>query len=82
LPFLAAGVVLQAIYWVTGMALGGILTGMGTDPNMAPLVALLAFAMVPTVHAAPATSPGRVLVVRHPVAGATTAARRRWPSWC
>jgi len=74
LPFLAAGVVLQAIYWVTGMALGGILTGMGTDPNMAPLVALLAFAMVPTVHAVPATSPGRELVARHPVAGAATAA--------
>jgi hypothetical protein len=56
------------------MALGGILTGMGTDPNAAPLVALLAFAMVPTLHAVPASSPGRVLVARHPVAGAATAA--------
>ncbi len=75
LPFLVAGVALQALYWVSGMALGGILTGMGTDPNAAPLVALLAFAMVPTVHAVPATSPGRVLLARHPVAaGATSAA--------
>ncbi len=74
LPFLVAGVALQALYWVTGMALGGILTGMGTDPNAAPLVALLAFAMVPTLHAVPASSPGRVLVARHPVAGAATAA--------
>ena len=70
-PFLAAGVVLQGIFWVTGMALGGVLTGMGTDPNMAPLIALLAFAMVPTVHGVPAESPARALLARHPVAGAT-----------
>jgi hypothetical protein len=74
LPFLAVGVALQALYWVSGMALGGMLTGMGTDPNTAPLVALLAFAMVPTLHAVPAASPGRVLVARHPVAGAATSA--------
>jgi len=73
-PFLAAGVALQGVYWVTGMALGGVLTGMGTDPNMAPLIALLAFAMLPTVHAVPATSPARDLVARHPVAGAATSA--------
>jgi hypothetical protein len=72
LPFLIVGVALQALFWVTGMALGGMLTGMGTDPNVAPLVALLAFAMVPTLHAVPATSPGRMLVARHPVAGAVT----------
>jgi len=72
LPFLVVGVALQALFWVTGMALGGMLTGMGTDPNVAPLVALLAFAMVPTLHAVPATSPGRMLVARHPVAGAVT----------
>lgn len=71
-PFLAAGVALQGLYWVTGMALGGILTGMGTDPNMAPLIALLAFAMLPTLHAVPARSPGRELVARHPFAGAGT----------
>lgn len=74
LPFLVVGVALQAVYWVTGMALGGVLTGMGTDPNMAPLIALLAFAMVPTLHAVPATSPGRLLIGRHPVAGAATSA--------
>ncbi len=73
-PFLLAGVALQLAFWVSGMALGGILTGMGTDPNMAPLVALLAFAMVPTLHAAPASVPGREFLRRHPVAGATTSA--------
>jgi hypothetical protein len=71
-PYLYAGVALQALFWVTGMAFGGILTGMGTDPNAAPLVALLAFAMVPTLHTVPASAPGRVFVRRHPVAGATT----------
>ena len=73
-PFLAAGVALQSVYWVTGMAMGGILTGMGTDLNMAPLIALLAFAMLPTVHAVPATSPARELAARHPLAGAATSA--------
>jgi hypothetical protein len=73
-PFLLAGVGLQTIFWVTGMAFGGIMTGMGTDPNAAPLVALLAFAMVPTLHAAPASAPGRVFLRRHPVAGVTTSA--------
>jgi hypothetical protein len=73
-PYLYAGVALQALFWVTGMALGGILTGMGTDPNTAPLIALLAFAMVPTLHAVPASAPGRVFIRRHPVAGATTSA--------
>jgi hypothetical protein len=73
-PFLATGAVLQCVFWVTGMALGGILTGMGTDPNMAPLIVLLAFAMVPTVHAVAAQSPARGFLAHHPVAGATTAA--------
>jgi hypothetical protein len=73
-PFLAAGVALEAIYWVTGMAMGGILTGMGTDPNAAPLVALLAVAMVPTLHAVPASSPARELLGRHPVAGTVISA--------
>lgn len=72
LPFLAAGAALEGLFWVTGMAFGGILTGMGTDPNMAPLVALLAFAMMPTLHTVPAMSPAHELVERHPVAGATT----------
>ncbi len=72
LPFLIAGAALQVVFWCTGMAMGGILTGMGTDPNIAPLVGLLAFAMVPTMHAVPARAPGRELVTRHPVAGALT----------
>jgi hypothetical protein len=71
-PYLLAGVLLEAAFWATGMAFGGILTGMGTDPNAAPLVALLAFAMVPTLYAVPASAPGRAFFQRHPVAGFTT----------
>jgi hypothetical protein len=74
-PFLLLGVGVEALFWVTGMAFGGIMTGMGTDPNIAPLIALLAFAMWPLVRTVPAESPARELAGRHPVAGvATTAA--------
>jgi hypothetical protein len=73
-PFLVAGVAVQGVFWVTGMGLGAMFTGMGTDPNAAPLVALLAFAMVPTLHAVPASAPGRVFLRSHPVAGVTTSA--------
>jgi hypothetical protein len=47
--FLALGATLQVVLWVTGMALGGLLTGSATDPNVGPLIVLLAFAMLPTV---------------------------------
>ncbi len=49
--FLGMGALLALLFWVTGQGLGGILTGSGTDPNSAPLVVVLAFAMVPTVLA-------------------------------
>jgi hypothetical protein len=49
-PFLAAGGLLSVLFWITGQGLlGGIFTGKGTDPNTAPLIVLLALAMVPTV---------------------------------
>jgi hypothetical protein len=73
-PYLVAGVVLQVLFWVTGMGLGAMLTGMGTDPNAAPLVALLAFSMLPTLRELPAVAPGRLFLQRHPVAGFTTSA--------
>lgn len=70
--YLLAGVAIQALFWITGMGFGGILTGMGTDPNVAPLVALLAFSLAPTVPGVAARAPGRILFQRHPIAGATT----------
>jgi hypothetical protein len=76
--FLAAGAALQLAFWITGMALGGILTGNATDPNIAPLVVLLAVGMLPTVASENAVSPLRALYGRRPsavlagVAAATT----------
>ncbi|MCY0874678.1 MAG: hypothetical protein OWT28_00095 [Firmicutes bacterium] len=35
------------VYWVIGQQLGGIFTGMGTDPNAAPLLALFELAIWP-----------------------------------
>jgi hypothetical protein len=56
--FLAAGGLLSALLWITGQGLvGGIFTGRGTDPNTAPLIVLLALAMVPTVPAPEAARP-------------------------
>ncbi len=78
LPFLVAGTVLQVAFWCTGMAMGGILTGMGTDPNIAPLIGLLAFAMVPTMHAVPARAPGASW--RHATRSPAPSPRvRHWP---
>jgi hypothetical protein len=54
--FFVAGSVLELAYWVSGQALGGILTGMGTDPNAGPLVALLALVCVPRVVEIPVSS--------------------------
>jgi hypothetical protein len=51
--FLAAGAVLSLVMWVFGQALGGILTGSGTDPNSGPIIVVLAMAMTPARVAAP-----------------------------
>lgn len=50
--FIAAGMALGAVFWVTGQALGGILTGMGTDPNSGPLLVLMGGALLPAALAA------------------------------
>lgn len=54
-PFLAAGGLLSAFFWVSGQGLGGIFTGSGTDPNTGPLIVLLALAMVPAALPDPST---------------------------
>jgi hypothetical protein len=80
LPFLLAGSVLQIGFWISGMALGGILTGQGTDPNAAPLVVLLAVGLAPVAVISHqrffADAPVRVLSQRHPglAIGSTAAA--------
>lgn len=57
--YLLAGTVLSLIFWVTGEALGGMLTGLGTDPNSAPLVILLGLAAFPARVSLPSLA-GRV----------------------
>ncbi|MHB1444156.1 MAG: hypothetical protein ACYCTI_01940 [Acidimicrobiales bacterium] len=47
-PFIILGVVLAVGYWLTGQGLGGLFTGMTTDPNIGPLVVLLGLAMWPS----------------------------------
>ena len=47
--FLAVGVLLSVVMWVTGQAFGGILTGSGTDPNTGPMIVVLALASAVSV---------------------------------
>lgn len=54
-PFLVAGVAVSLDFWVFGQALGGIFTGLGTDPNAAPLFIVFALALFP--NRAPAGAP-------------------------
>lgn len=46
-PLFAFAVVFALVLWIVGQDLGGILTGQGTDPNSAPLLALIACAYRP-----------------------------------
>ncbi len=53
-------IVLSAVIWIVGEALGGILAGGGTDPNSGPLLILLALAYWPmTKTARPRPQPAR-----------------------
>ena len=68
----AAGVALAAAFWVFGQSLGAINTGMSTDPNAGPLVALFAAALL---SAKSGDKPGRrtqslkpVTLISHPTA--------------
>lgn len=47
--FLWVAAVLVALYWIVPQGLGGLFAGGATDPNTAPLFALLAYAMWPVV---------------------------------
>jgi hypothetical protein len=59
---LVLAIVVAAFIWVFGEAFGQILTGGATDPNSAPLLALLALAYWPSAMAdgPPATAAGQV----------------------
>jgi hypothetical protein len=72
--FLLMGLTLELAYWVTGMAVGAMMTGHGTDPNVGPLIALLAIALIPTVATVPAEAPIRTILARYPVGVGAVAA--------
>jgi hypothetical protein len=59
-----AAVILAALIWVFGEALGEIFTGSGTDPNSGPLLALLALAYWPP-RLAVVSGPVAVAPARH-----------------
>ena len=65
--FIGLGAGLAVLYWVTGEAVGQLLTGMGSDPSNGPLVVLLGLAILPTVpEPADAPVPATRLFSRHP----------------
>ncbi len=67
-PFLLAGILVSLLYWVTGQAFGGVLTGMGTDLNTGPLFALLGVALLPTVASTDAArAPVHAMLARNPL---------------
>jgi hypothetical protein len=55
--FLVAGVALSLDFWLLGQSLGGLTSGMATDPNAAPLFCLLALALFPNHPAAALAGP-------------------------
>ncbi|WP_152646029.1 hypothetical protein [Streptacidiphilus albus] len=55
---IALALVLSAVIWVVGEAVGGVFGGQGTDPNSGPLLALIALAYWPATH--PTTEPKAV----------------------
>ncbi len=56
----ATGAVVALFIWVVGQSLGELYTGQATDPNSAPLVILLAFALVSVPDNEPELAGGRV----------------------
>jgi hypothetical protein len=65
--FIGLGAGLALLYWVTGEAVGQLMTGMGSDPSNGPLVVLLGLAMLPTVpEPADAPVPATRLFSLHP----------------
>jgi hypothetical protein len=76
---LVLAVVVAAVIWVFGEALGTIFTGAGTDPDSGPLLALLALAYWPAraQSAAHAQSPAQA----QPPARAQAPAEAQAPAW-
>jgi hypothetical protein len=57
-PTLAIGILATALFWVLGQAMGGIATGIATDPSTGPLVVLLGLFAVTDLEVRPLPAPG------------------------
>ena len=44
--FVAGGLVMTLVFWVTTQNFGAIFTGQGTDPNTGPLLVLMAITLL------------------------------------
>ena len=53
--FLAAGIVVAAVYWTVGQQFAGLFTGSATDVGAGPLFILLALTLWPRRRGSPAT---------------------------
>ncbi|MDX6227586.1 MAG: hypothetical protein QOI76_976 [Frankiales bacterium] len=60
-PALAAGFVLALVIWVIGQDLGALFSGQSTDPNTAPVIALMAVAILGSGRASARASHRRFL---------------------
>ena len=66
--FIGIGMGVAALFWITGQAMGGIMTGMATDPGAGPLLILLGAAYLPRVlDLATAPVPVTVAFGRHQI---------------
>ncbi len=71
--YIGLGIGLSLAYWITGEALGGLLTGSATDPNNGPILALLGLCLLPLVPArADDPTPAAKLLAARPMAGVLT----------
>ena len=68
--FIGIGMGVAALFWVTGQAMGGILTGMATNPSTGPLLIVMGAVFLPRVLD-PVTAPVPITVAfgRHQIWG-------------
>jgi hypothetical protein len=58
---LTVGIVLAVLIWITGQDLGQLYSGQATDPNSAPLIVVMAVALLPRYRAAATAGTARKL---------------------
>jgi hypothetical protein len=71
------GIICSLAFWLLGQSLGGLWSGVATDPNTGPLIVLMAFALAGIADAAPARGRHRKQRAAAPVK-ARSRARQSW----